>query len=150
MRERLMLWGAAAGGAILVFVIAVGLYMAYGWYQQRYGATPERAIERYFSALGDGEYDVMYDMTPDADLMVLGRKLSRREFAARVEDLLGGEELEMEKIDVEPIAQRAEYSYYRVSLHYRLGDTGKVTRILVEVRREGEDWKVTYPFTPSL
>lgn len=150
MRERFMLRGAAAGGAILVFVIAVGLYMAYGWYQQRYGATPERALERYFSALGDGEYDVMYNMTPDADLMVLGRKLSRREFATRVEDLLGGEEMEMEKIEVERIAQGAEYSYYRVSLHYRLGDTGKVARILVEVRPEGEDWKVTYPFTPSL
>jgi hypothetical protein len=89
-------------------------------------------------------------MTPDADLMLLGRKLSQRDFARRVEELLGGEEIEMEAIEVERIAQRGEYYYFRVSLHYRLGGTGKVARLLVEVRPEGEDWKVTYPFTPSL
>jgi len=150
MRKRFMVWGAAAGGAILVFVIAVGVYAAYSWYQQRYGSTAERALETYFTALGDGEYDVVYEMTPDADLMLLGRKLSQRDFARRVEELLGGEEIEMEAIEVERIAQRGEYYYFRVSLHYRLGGTGKVARLLVEVRPEGEDWKVTYPFTPSL
>lgn len=150
MRERLMLWGAAAGGAVLIFVVGVGLYAGYRWYQQRYGSTAERALERYFTALGDGEYDVMYEMTPDADLMVLGRKLSQRDFTSRVEELLGGEEMEMEEIELERIAQRGEYQYFRVALHYRLGGTGKVTRLLVELRPEGEDWKVTYPFTPSL
>jgi hypothetical protein len=150
MRERLMLWGAAAGGAVLIFGIAVGLYLGYNWYQQRYGFTAERALERYFTALGEADYDVVYDMTPDGDLMVLGRKLSRRDFASRVAELLGGEEMEIDEIALERIAQRGEYHYYRVALHYRLGGTGKVTRLLVEVRREGEKWKVTYPFTPSL
>lgn len=150
MRERLMLWGAAAGGAILIFVIGVGLYAGYRWYQQRYGSTAERALERYFTALGDSEYHVMYEMTPDADLMVLGRKLSQRDFTSRVEELLGGEEMELEEIELERIAQRGEYQYFRVALHYQLGGTGKVTRLLVELRPVGEDWKVTYPFTPSL
>ncbi|MGB3904550.1 MAG: hypothetical protein WBB22_06465 [Anaerolineae bacterium] len=150
MRERLMVWGAAVGGAILIFVIGVGLYAGYRWYQQRYGSTAERALERYFTALGDGEYDVMYEMTPDADLMVLGRKLSQRDFTSRVEELLGGEEMELEEIELERIAQRGEYHYFRAALHYQLGGTGKVTRLLVELRPVGEDWKVTYPFTPSL
>jgi hypothetical protein len=145
-----MLWAAAAGGAILIFVIAVGLYMGYNWYQQRYGSTPERALERYFTALGDAEHGIMYEMTPDADLMVLGHKLSRREFTSRVQQLLGGEEMEMEEIELERIAQRGEYHYFRVVLHYRLGGTGKVVRLLVELKQEGQDWKVTYPFTPSL
>jgi hypothetical protein len=150
MRERLALWGAAAGGAILIFVIAIGLYIGYDWYNQRYGDTPDRAVERYFTALGDAEYRIMYEMTPDADLMVLGRKLSQADFANRVEELLGGEEVEIEEIEVERIAQRGESYYFRVVLHYRLGGTGKVTPLLVETKREGQDWKVTYPFTPSL
>jgi len=145
-----MLWGAAVGGAALIFLIAVGLYQGYNWYHQRYGATPEKALERYFIALGDAEYDIMYEMTPDADLMALGRKLSGQDFADQVEELLGDEELEMEEIELERIAQRGEYYYFRVVLHYRLGGTGKVTRLLVELRREGQDWKVTYPFIPSL
>lgn len=150
MKERFMLWAAAAGGAVLIFVIALGLYAGYNWYQQRYGATPGKALQRYFAALGDAEYDIMYEMTPDADLMVLGRKLSPGDFANRVEELLGGEEMEMEDIELEMIAQRGEYYYFRVVLHYQLGGTGKVARLLVELRREGQDWKVTYPFTPSL
>ncbi len=150
MRERLLLWAAAAGGALLIFVVAVGLYTAYNWYHQRYGPTPERALERYFTALGDGEYDTMYEMTPDADLMVLGRKLSRGDFANQVEELLAGEEMEMDEIELERIAQRGEYHYFRVVLHYRLGGTGKVTRLLVELTREEQDWKITYPFIPSL
>jgi hypothetical protein len=150
MRERLVLWGAAAGGAVLIFVIALGFYTAYNWYHQRYGATPEKALQRYFLALGDAEYDIMYEMTPDADLMVLGRKLSPGDFANRVEELLGGEDMEMGDVELEMIAHRGEYYYFRVLLHYRLGGTGKVARLLVELRREGQDWKVTYPFIPSL
>lgn len=150
MRERLMLWGAAAGGAVLIFIIAVGLYKGYDWYHQRYGATPEKALERYFTALGDAEYNIVYEMTPDADLMVLGRKLSQGDFTRRVEELLGGEEIELEGIELEKIAQRGEYHYFRAVLHYRLGGTGKAARLLVELRREGQDWKVTYPFIPNL
>lgn len=150
MRERLFLWGAAAGGAVLVFVIGLGLYTAYSWYQQRYGPTPERALEKYFTALGEAEYDIMYEMTPDSDLMVLGRKLSREDFAGRVEELLGGEELEVERVELERIAQKDEYYYFRVAFHYRLGGVGKVATLLMEVRPEGGGWKVTYPFTPGL
>jgi hypothetical protein len=150
MRERFMLWGAAAGGAVLIFVIAIGLYLGYNWYDQRYGDTPERALERYLTALGDAQYGIMYEMTPDAELMVLNRKLSQADFADQVEELLGGQEMEMEEIELERIAQRGNYHYFRVILHYRLGDTGRVTPLLVEVKREGQDWKVTYPFTPNL
>lgn len=146
----MMLWGAAIGGAVLVFAIAVGVYLGYSWYRERFGPTPERALEEYFTALADGDYEVMYEMTPDADLMVLGRKLSERDFAKRVEELLGGEDLELDRIELERIAQRGEYTYFRVSLHYNLGDTGKVARLLVEMRADGNEWEVTYPFTPSL
>jgi hypothetical protein len=145
-----MLWGAAAGGAVLVFVIAVGAYLGYSWYREHFGPTPERALEEYFTALADGDYQVMYDMTPDADLMVLGRKLSESDFAKRVEELLGGEDMELDRIESERIAQRGDYTYFRVSLHYKLGGTGKVARLLVEVRSDGNQWEVTYPFTPSL
>ena len=150
MRERLILWGAAAGGAVLIFVIAVGAYLGYRWYQQRYGPTAERALDTYFTALADGDYEVLYAMTPDADLMVLGRKVSEGEFARNVEDLLGGEEMVVKEIEAERIAQRGEYHYFRVSLHYSLGGTGKVARLLVELRPVADEWEVTYPFTPSL
>lgn len=146
----MMLWGAAIGGAVLVFAIAVGVYLGYSWYRERFGPTPERALEEYFTALAEGDYVVMYEMTPDADLMVLGRKLSESDFAKRVEELLGGEDMELDRIELERIAQRGEYTYFRVSLHYNLGDTGKVARLLVEMRAHGNEWEVTYPFTPSL
>ena len=150
MRERFMLWGAAVGGAVLIFLIGIGAYLGYGWYQQRYGPTAEKALEAYFTALADGDYAAMYEMTPDSDLMVLGHKLSERDFTARVEELLGGEEMEMQDIELERIAQRDEYHYFRVSLHYRLGGTGKVARLLVELKPSNGDWEVTYPFIPSL
>lgn len=150
MRERLTLWGAAIGVAVLILVIGVGAYMGYRWYQQRYGFTAERALETYFTALADGDYGVMYEMTPSADLMALGRKLSERDFAGRVGELLGGEEIELEDIEIERIAQHGEYHYFRVSLHYRLDGTGKVVRLLVELKPEGDGWRVTYPFVPSL
>lgn len=150
MRERLLLWGAAAGGAGLIFLIGLGVYLGYSWYQQRYGPTAERALERYFGALAQGDYATMYEMTPDSDLMVLGRKISEREFASRTEELLGGEDLELNRIEIERIAQRGEYHYFAVTLHYELGASGKVTRLLVELRRTGDDWQVTYPFVPSL
>ena len=145
-----MLWGAAAGGAVLILVIGVGAYLGYGWYQQRYGPTAERALERYFGALANGDYGLMYEMTPDADLMVLGDKLSERDFASRVRKLLGGQEIDVDRIELERIAQSGEFYYYRVVLYYRLGDTGKVARLLVELRPVGDDWEVTYPFIPSL
>jgi hypothetical protein len=150
VRERLLLWGAAIGGAVIVFAIGVGVYLGYSWYQQRYGPTAERALESYFTALADGDYALMYEMTPDSDLMVLGRKLSEREFASGVEQLLGGKEMESGQVEVERIAQRGGYHYFKVALHYKLGGTGKVTRLLVEARRTEDGWKVTYPFTPSL
>lgn len=150
MRQRLLLWGAAAGGAVLVFVIVVGAYLGYGWYQRRYGPSPDKALETYFGALAEGDYGVMYEMTPDADLMVLGRKLSERDYGSRVRELLAGQEMEMDRIELSRIAQVGEYHYFRVSLYYQLGGTGKVTRLLVELRRAGEDWEVTYPFTHSL
>jgi hypothetical protein len=150
VRERLLLWGAAAGGAVLVFAIGLGVYLGYSWYQQRYGPTAERAIDKYFGSLAEGDYATMYEMTADSDLMVLGRKISEREFASRTEELLGGHDLELKQIETERIAQRGQYHYFAVTLHYELGHTGKVTRLLVELRRDGDDWKVTYPFTPSL
>jgi hypothetical protein len=150
VRERMLLWGAAAGGAVLVFVIGLGIYFGYSWYQRRYGPTAERAIETYFGSLADGDYATMYEMTADSDLMVLGRKISESEFADRTEELLGGQDLELNQIETEKSAQRGEYHYFAVTLHYELGLTGKVTRLLVELRHTGENWKVTYPFTPSL
>lgn len=146
----MLLWGAAAGGAVLVFAIAVGIYLGYSWYQQRYGPTAERALERYFTALAEADHAVMYEMTPDADLMILGRKISEREFATRTEELLGGEQMELNQVGVERIAQQGEYHYFKVALHYKLGGAGKVTRLLVEMRRTEDGWEVTYPFTPSL
>jgi len=150
VRERLLLWGAAVGGAVIVFAIGVGIYLGYSWYQQRYGPTAERALEGYFTALADGDYAAMYEMTPDSDLMILGRKIPEREFANRVEELLGGKEMESGQVEVERIAQRGENHYFKVAWHYKLGGTGKVTRLLVEVRLTEDGWNVTYPFTPSL
>ena len=150
MRERLLLWGAAIGGAVVIFLIAVGIYLGYSWYQRRYGPTPERALETYFNAMADGDYGVMYKMTPDADLMVLGRKLSEADFAEGIEQLLGGEQMEVEAIEAERIAQRGDYHYFKVTLYYKLGGTGKVARLLVEMKPAGGEWEVTYPFTPSL
>ena len=150
MRERLRLWGAVAGGVALIFAIGIGVYLGYRWYKQRYGPTAERALETYFAALASGDYEVLYLMTPDADLMVLGRKISTEEFASSVEELLGGEDMELEEIEVQRIAQRGERHYFRVSLHYSLGGTGKVAHLLVELRPAGDEWEVTYPFTPSL
>lgn len=150
MRERLLLWGAAIGGAVVIFAIAVGIYLGYSWYQRRFGPTAERALETYFTAMADAEYGVMYKMTPDADLMVLGRKLSEEDFAKGLDELLGDEKMVMEAIEVDSIAQRGEYQYFKVTLHYTLGGTGKVARLLVEMKPAGGEWEVTYPFTPNL
>lgn len=79
----------------------------------------------YLTALSDREYDIIYQMTPDADLMRLSRKLSRRDFAERVEGLLGGEEMEIEEIELERVAQRGETCYFRAAYPIGLGVQAK-------------------------
>lgn len=148
---RFLVTGGVLFIALLALVGLFGLYQGYLFLTRQFGETPEKAIERYFNALAEGDYDTMYEMTSAARLTDLfGRVLSRTDFASRVRDFVGRRTLSIEEIRIQKIGQIEDAQYFKVTLRYELGSLKKALELLVEVIREGEEWKVTYPFTPGL
>lgn len=148
--EKIRLYGGIALFALVLLLLALGIFFAYN---TSFGdpAQARRAVEEYFTALGNGDYDAMYQLTPDASLTdPFGRKISRSDFASQVRALVGGKTLTINQTVIEQIAQRGGAFYFKVTLLYEVGGTSKSRSILVEVVQEGGEWKVTYPFLSAL
>jgi hypothetical protein len=151
MRDRLFVLGGVILVVIVILAAAFAAYQGLQWYQAQYGDTPEKAVRAYFQAMGQGNFDTMYEMTPSAALTDLfGREISRDDFAGQVRKVLGGQQLTIDEMTIVQIGQRGDTFYYRVTLRYTLGGAAKVRGLLIEVTREGTRWKITYPFTPNL
>lgn len=151
MQNKIQVYGRFAVIVMALLLIALGLFWAYGWFTAQYGDTAKRAVEEYFAALGAGEYDQMYDLTPDASLTdPFGRKISRTDFATQARALSGGKTLTIRQAEILQLAEREGAFYFKVTLVYEVGGTSKSRIILVEVVQEGGEWKVSYPFITSL
>jgi hypothetical protein len=139
------------GVLVIVALLTVVGYQLYDFYSERIGYTAPRAVEGYFSALATGDYEEVYRMTAKQDLTdIYGRKITEGEFADQLKGLTGGHKLPFTTIEVKKLFEGRGSRYYLVVLHSSVGGTTGQSRILVEVRREGKTWVVTYPFAIML
>ncbi len=138
------------GILVLVAIVGMAVYQVYDFYGD-VGFTPTKAIETYFTALATGDYDEVYRLTAKEDLTdIYGRDVTRGEFMDQLEGVTGGHSLPLEAIEMEKLFEDREAEYYRVFLTFSVGGTSRKSRLLVEVRREGNAWVITYPFAVVL
>lgn len=136
---------------VAFLVIAVflgrGIYQAYDLYSDRVRFTPTKAVETYFTALATGDYEEVYRLTAKESLTdIYGRDVTRGEFMEQLEEVTGGRSLPLEAVEIEELFKTNEAQYYRVLLTFSIGSRSRQSRLLVEVRREGDAWVITYPF----
>ncbi|MFP3895746.1 MAG: NTF2-like N-terminal transpeptidase domain-containing protein [Anaerolineales bacterium] len=132
---------------LIAVLLGRGIYQAYHLYSDRVTVTPTKAVETYFTALATGDYEEVYGLTAQEDLTdIYGRDVTRGEFMDQLEEVTGGYPLPLEAVESEEIFKTNEARYYRVLLTFSVGGKARQSRLLVEVRREGDAWVVTYPF----
>lgn len=149
--DKIRAYGRIALVIIVIAILALGLYWAYNWFNAQYGDTAQRAADEYFVALGAADYDTLYNFTPDASLTdPFGRKISPTDFASQVRALSGGKVLTIKQTTIQQLAQVEGSYYFKATLLYEIGGTSKSRSLLIEVLREGGEWKVVYPFITSL
>lgn len=132
---------------LIAVLLGRGIYQAYNLYSDRVTFTPTKVIETYFTALATGDYEEVYRLTAKEDLTdIYGRDVTRGEFMEQLEEVTGGHPLPLETVEIEELFKGNEVQYYRVLLTFSVGGRSRQSRLLVEVRREGDSWVVTYPF----
>ncbi len=134
---------------ILVIAAVVGMvaYQVYDFYRDKVGFTPAKAVETYFVALAAGDYGEVYRLTAKENLTdIYGRDVTRGEFMDQLQGVTGGHSLPLETVEIEKVFEIKDARYYRVVLTFSVGARSRQSRLLVEARREGNSWAITYPF----
>ena len=81
MRGFAKLTKAEKGIAIIVALLGIIVYQLYTYYSDRIGFTPTKAIETYFQALAQGDYEEVYRLTSKEHLTdIYGRPVTETEF----------------------------------------------------------------------
>ncbi|WP_195269714.1 penicillin-binding transpeptidase domain-containing protein [Eubacterium sp. 1001713B170207_170306_E7] len=100
----------AVGIAVLVVVIAALALAAYNSVN-----TPERALERYFKAVAEQDYDKMYLLISDDSK----KTISREDFITRNKNIYEGIEardLKLEVMSVEKLDAKQQQAYYNLRM----------------------------------
>ena len=98
------------GAVALVVIIAALALAAYHSVN-----TPERALERYFGAVGERDYDKMYLLISDDSK----KTISREDFITRNKNIYEGIEardLKLEVMSVEKIDSKQQQAYYNLEM----------------------------------
>ncbi|NLV74028.1 MAG: hypothetical protein GXY52_05010 [Chloroflexi bacterium] len=136
---------------IIIFVL---ILVAAGWQvyiiiRNSTGMNASHTAVAWFTAFDRGDYDTVYNLTAKADLVDLyGRPISREAFTrqlARLHDPV----LKMSNIQANLIYETRGRQYFAVTWKSGSG-TLSVTRVVVEVRSENNQWVVTCPFAIKL
>ena len=145
--NRLSLMARIGGAVILIALLGIIAYQLYDFYSDKVGFTPTDAIEGYLDALARGNYQEVYRLTRKTDLSdIYGRPITQGEFLNQLEKLTGGRRLPFGHIEATKLFEREGVRYYRVKLRSSVGGTPGQSELLIEVRREGKSWVITYPF----
>ena len=145
--KRFSTMARLGGIAVIVALLGIIAYQLYAYYSDRIGFTPTRAIETYFQALAQGDYEEVHRLTFKERLTdIYGRPITETEFIEQLRRLTGGRRLPFHGVEATKLFERGGVRYYLVELHSSLGGTPGESRLLVEVRRSGKTWVVTYPF----
>jgi len=136
-----------AGIIVLLVVLGIVVYQVYDFYRDRVGHTPVKAVQTYFAALGEGEYEQVYALTAKDRLTdIYGRPVTEGEFIAQLKRLTGDRRVPFTLIEATKLCTVRDAWYYEVTLHSSLGGGAGQSRVIVEVRRQDGAWVVTYPF----
>ena len=139
------------GIVIIIALLGVVVYQLYDFYSDKVGFTPVKAVESYFNALGQGNYQEVYRLTAKEHLTdIYGRPITKGEFIEQLKKLTGGHRLPFGSVEVTKLVERKGTYYFLVTLHSSVGGTLGESRLLVKVRREDNTWVVTYPFAIML
>ena len=145
--NRLSAMARLGSVVIIIAVVSFVGYQLYDFYSDKLGFTPTKAIEAYFSALAQGDYEEVYRLTTKKDLTdIYGRPITEGEFIEQVKKVTGGRRLPFRNVETFKLVERQGSRYYVVKLHSSIGGTSGTSRLVVEVRREGNTWVLTYPF----
>jgi hypothetical protein len=133
--------------AIILGLLAVIGYQLVDFYEDKVGFTPNRAIEAYFTHLAQGNFDEVYALTDKEHLTdIYGRPVTEEEFIRQLEGLTGERRMPFQSITVTRLLERQGVRYYEVELHSVVSGRSGTSHVVVEVRRQGGAWVVSYPF----
>lgn len=131
---------------ILGLLVVIGFQLV-AFYEDKVGFTPNRAIEAYFTHLAQGDYEEVYALTDKERLTdIYGRPVTEEEFIRQLQGVTGERRMPFQSITATRLLERQGVRYYVVELHSVVGGRAGTSRVLVEVRRQGGSWVVTYPF----
>lgn len=136
-----------AGIIIFVLIAVAGGWQLYGILRESTGMNPGRTAVAWFEALAQGDYATVYKLTAKSDLTdIYGRQITPGEFSQQLEKLTGGEKLPITQIETRKLFEDKGRLYYSVTLHSNVGGIERESRIVVEIRKEDNNWVMTYPF----
>jgi hypothetical protein len=132
---------------ILVGVFGVVFYQLYDFYGNRMGLTSNKAVETYFTALSQGEYEKVYALTDKTQLTdIYGRPITKAEFLKQLQLISGNQRFPFQQVETVKLVETKGWNYYLVTLHSSIGGSTGSSQVMVRVRREGQNWIVAYPF----
>ena len=135
------------GVIIFVLIVIAGGWEVYGILQESTGLNPGRTATAWFEALARGDYATVYSLTAKSDLTdIYGRQITQGEFNEQLEKLTGGEPLPFTKVETKKLYENKGRQYYNVFLYSSVGGTERQSRVIVEIRKENNNWVMTYPF----
>lgn len=149
-KEKLVAMGRRlriVGVIIFVLILAAGAWQVYQVLRDSTGMGPAKTAAAWFQALADGDHAKVYALTAKADLTdIYGRPITASEFNSQLQRVTGGGTLALTSISTSKLFETRGRLYYAVTLHSKVGGTARQSRVVVEIRKEGNNWVVTYPF----
>ncbi|MHB9034579.1 MAG: NTF2-like N-terminal transpeptidase domain-containing protein [Anaerolineae bacterium] len=135
------------GIIIFILILGAGAYEVYGILRESTGMNPSKTATAWFNALSQGDYATVYALTAKADLTdIYGRQITQGEFNQQLQRLTGSERLPITLVETKKLFETRGRMYYAVTLHSTLGGTERESRVVVEIRKENNNWVLTYPF----
>ena len=132
---------------VLVGFLYVGVRQLMDFYGNKMGFSSERAIHDYFAALAIEDYDEVYRLTAKESLTdIYGRRVTEAEFQRQLRALTGDAPLALRVLKTTRLAEDGDTRYYAVEVGAEVGGASSGSRLLLEVRRQGSEWHVRYPF----
>ena len=117
------------GGVVIVLALLgyIG-YQLYDFYEDKVGLTSGKAIETYFNAIAQGDYDEVYRLTAQDYLTdIYGRPITKGEFIKQLEQLTDGRQLPFTRFEITKAFERGSARYYIVLIHSNVGGTPGVS-----------------------
>jgi len=150
MVERFRRYSMAArvlGVMIILALLGVIGYYLYDFYSDKVGFTAEKAIEAYFNALAQGDYEEVYRLTATEHLTdIYGRPITKGEFVEQLKALTGKHRLPFSRVESTKLFERQGVRYYSVTLHSFVGGKAATSKLLVQMWRVDRSWVIKYPF----